>query len=408
MRPPARPQRTRRPGLLSNVTIFSLELRYPRLPATLRPAVVNLPYCPHFGSMPSAIMIESTEFVLPGLKEDGGLTNAYVRYKPMVDGNTIPDPHYPRVSLLLLHSVASHKEAWFPMVEHLFELQRTAPTNGFTIVEVWAMDSPNHGHAARLNDSLLRDFPNGITGMHWARAANLLLTSGLMASGCAVVGVGHSAGSCIIVQSTDGYPLDRLLLSSIIMVEPPMMTRDILRRAQTEGAPVLRAAEGALVRKDVWSSRAAAKEWFAKRIPWKRWDPRAFELFIEHGLLDLPTAAYPDTQQGVTLAASRVQESWGYSHHEDGFAALDRLSEICSTIPVHCVFGAVNDFIPVETQAGVMDESAGRRMRSIVRVAGAGHLVLQENPQGLALGLWGILHLDAMSSVGIVATGSKL
>ncbi|KAI0666058.1 alpha/beta-hydrolase [Trametes maxima] len=354
-------------------------------------------------------MLEATEFVLPGLKEDGGLTNAYVRYKPTVDDTTVPSPHYARVSLLLLHSVASHKEAWLPMVEHLFGLQYTAPIDSaFTIVEVWAMDSPNHGHAAKLNDNRLREFPNGITGMHWARAANLLLTSGLMEPGCAVVGVGHSAGSCIIVQSTDGYPIDRLLLSSIIMVEPPMMAPDILRRAQKEGAPVLRAAEGALVRKDIWPSRTAAKEWFAKRIPWKRWDPRAFELFIKHGLLDLPTSAYPNVHEGVTLAASRVQESWGYSHHEDGFAALDRLSEICSAIPVHCVFGAVNDFISMETQAGVMDESAGRRMRSIARVANAGHLVLQENPRGLALALWGILHSDFVSSAGMVATSSKL
>lgn len=82
------------------------------------------------------------------------------------------------------------------------------------------------------------------------------------------------------MQCTGGYPLDRLPLASMILVEPPMMTREGVERATEAGAVLILAVDIAKMRKDIWPSRAAAREWFAKRVPWKRWDPRALDLYI--------------------------------------------------------------------------------------------------------------------------------
>ncbi|KAJ2974055.1 hypothetical protein NUW54_g11954 [Trametes sanguinea] len=147
--------------------------------------------------------------------------------------------------------------------------------------------------------------------------------------------------------------------------------------------------------KDVWPSRAAAKEWFAQRWPWSRWDPRVLDLYVEHALCDMPTAAHPDLQEGVTLSTTREQEAWGYSGYDDAHASLERLKDLCPAIPVHSVFG--DDRLALQTAGGaaaIVDETVGRRMRSIVRVAQSGHLIVQENPRDLALALWGILHED--------------
>lgn len=55
------------------------------------------------------------------------------------------------------------KETWIPTIEHLFELQATVPSNTFSIIEAWAMDSPNHGRSAILNDTKLLAYPNGLS-----------------------------------------------------------------------------------------------------------------------------------------------------------------------------------------------------------------------------------------------------
>ncbi|KAI0655356.1 Alpha/beta hydrolase fold-1 [Cubamyces menziesii] len=352
-------------------------------------------------------MLEAAEYTLPGIKEDGGLVNAFVRYTPVAKKTATPWAHTgPQVALFLLHGVAYHKESWLPTLEHLFEIQNATPTTAFTIVEAWSMDSPNHGRAAVMNDHLLQAFPGGVAGTQWARAVNLFLKSGLIAPGTTVAAIGHSAGACILVQATDGHPLDRPPFSSLIMVEPPMITPEMLKRGREENAPLIRAVDAARARKDIWPSRAAAKEWFAKRYPWRRWDPRALDLYVEYGLRDLPSATYPD-KQGVTLATTRVQEVGGYVHYEDSFAAMERLKVICPAMPVHCIFGSVIDINPIEAQMDIANEKVGRKMRSIVRITGAGHLVVQEAPRNLAVAIWGILHEEYHQSALPAAT-SKL
>ncbi|OJT03500.1 hypothetical protein TRAPUB_5840 [Trametes pubescens] len=367
--------------------------------------------------------LDTTEFTLKGLEADGGLALAFVRATPKQEpqsakkkARTQPIAEPPRrLSLIFLHCVASRtfaasspphipsrshtmylridKETWLPTIEHLFEMDRAASNDAFTIVEAWCMDAPSHGRAAALNEKLLEAYPEGTTGLQWARGVQVLLKSGLIA-GNNVVGVGHSAGACIVLQSTEGYPLDRLPYSSLILVEPGLMTRAMLNAVRFDkSSPLTCAAEAVRMRKDIWPSRAAAREWLAKRFPYRRWDARVLDLFVEHALRELPTAVYTDKGEGVTLAVTQKDEIAGYSHYEDAFAALDALPGLCRAVPTHAIFGSVIDIVPPQLHACTIDASAGG-LRSIVRIAGAGHLCVQEDPRAVAQAIWGILHED--------------
>ncbi len=234
------------------------------------------------------------------------------------------------------------------------------------------------------------------------------------------------------IQSTDGYPLHELPYSSFILVEPTMMTRGIYQRALEQDTVLLRAIEVARGRKDIWPSRAAAREWFSKRLPWRRWDARVIDLYVVRVLLQLPLPSvvlnwcrntrcatyrrpptltarrasrsqprefkrYPATV--VTKTASRVWRDWS------SFARLYRCTPSLRATTIWCTsldLSAVRVPLksdcscnrPEETTQAIVSESAGCRMKSITTVADAGHLVVQENPRGLALAIWGILHID--------------
>ena len=83
--------------------------------------------------------------------------------------------------------------------------------------------------------------------------------------------------------------------------------------------------EGAVKRRDMWSSSDEARRLFRERA-FKLWDPRSIELHVvcihfyskrlyalidvqRYGLRALPTLTYPDKTQGVTLTCTKVQEA---------------------------------------------------------------------------------------------------
>nr|VWP01721.1 Uncharacterized protein [Ganoderma boninense] len=298
-------------------------------------------------------MLQTTDFSLPGVNDHPKLACSFVRWRPLQAengsaasnlGSTRSSAPSLRLSLVFFHCNGTHKETWLPTVEHLFDALHALPGAQFTVIEAWAIDSPQHGHAARLNDRVLLELPDGLDMDQWNAPVNTLFKSGLIA-GDRVVGIGHSAGSVSLITMTLGYALDRLPFSSMIVIEPPMMPPKMLKYAQEKRLPMLRAIELAKTRQDVWSSREEAREWFGRQFPWRRWDKRVFDLFIEHALHDLPTATYPSQREGVTLACTRAQDSAAYTKFKIGFTALDRLTKLCASLPVHCIFGETIDMV---------------------------------------------------------------
>ncbi|TCD66093.1 hypothetical protein EIP91_001851 [Steccherinum ochraceum] len=316
------------------------------------------------------------EFFLIGRPEHGSLRHAYKRYRWDRSSTAhIPSPKN-GIALVFLHCINSrvlHKETWEPTIEHIFELQATS-SNLVNVEEAWSMDIPNHGRAAKLNDEALQMRPEGIDAYVPADGLQLLLLSGLMI-GDKVVGVGHSAGAAITILETSGYPLTRLPFDSIILVEPSMMTREVLHKVMTGpdgGHPLRLIMTAAKRRLDTWKSRDEAHQWFVKRYPWKRWDPRVLELFVRYGLHDLPTGTYPTRYEGVTLAY---------------WLSFVLPYLFIASLAVGKKWCMWDD----EIRAGILDVEAGRRMTSVTTVDNAGHLIPQENPEGMANAIWMLL-----------------
>ncbi|GJJ14568.1 hypothetical protein Clacol_008833 [Clathrus columnatus] len=92
------------------------------------------------------------------------------------------------------------------------------------------------------------------------------------------------------------------------------------------------------------------------------------------GFRELPTLIYPD-KQGVTLTCPKSQEAACY---RDRFAArrmFQFLPAICSRVPVHVIWGAIDDSVASEVKERSTDPLTGRKMASIQRIEGVGHLV---------------------------------
>jgi len=181
--------------------------------------------------------------------------------------------------------------------------------------------------------------------------------------------------------------MDLNILPMLILVEPTLMTRQVLAEFTQSGAN----SPFAPLERDMWPSREDARAWMSRRSPWKDWKSQVLDHFIEFALRDLPIATYPNTRSGVTLCCTRQQEAIS---DQDAFDSIDRLTELCGMLPVHCIFGAKHDLVAAETQQALI---SGRRMASVTRIPGAGHLVVQEQPFKLAERVFAILNPDDYS-----------
>jgi len=72
-----------------------------------------------------------------------------------------------------------------------------------------------------------------------------------------------------------------------------------------------------------------------------------------------------------------------YRDRDGATAPIPGLKRTCSRIPVHIIFGTINDYIPRFVQDALTDPSSGRDFASITRIEGVGHLVPQEAPEKL-------------------------
>ncbi|KAI0040388.1 alpha/beta-hydrolase [Auriscalpium vulgare] len=340
--------------------------------------------------------MQTEELFFPGNAEDGAWTMAVKKYTPIASNEAKAET----VTMFFAHSVGTHKETWEPTIERLFELQATSRDSSIFIAEAWSIDGPNHGHAGVLNERAFFERPQGITSYEWARGMQALFNSGLMRPGTKRIGVGHSAGACALILSTTGYQLDNLPLESIVVVEPPMLPKEVVAKLGSDPSMALAAVvKAVMARRDVWVSREDAEQWLQKRLPWNRWHPAVLRSFVKHGLRDLPNMTHPDRTTGVTLACTKIQEAAGFGYWQDGLDALKRMEEISATIPTYCILGAEIDMVPPAAHNACI--KAGRS--SVQRIAGAGHSVVQEKPYELASAIW-----KAVTERGFDPASSKL
>ncbi|OCH85625.1 alpha/beta-hydrolase [Obba rivulosa] len=302
----------------------------------------------------------------PGLKLVG---------KRYVPANTRQDG----LTLIFTHCTGAHKELWEPTIQKLFELH--AKGSGLAIREAWAFDWQSHGEAGVVNAEALKSETNGLSVQEWADGLKAIAASEHLA-GHHLVGLGHSSGAAVLLLST--LPPAPVSYRALVLVEPSLITRELrLKHKAERDAALVRMMKALDGRRDVWGSRAEARAYFAKRLPWKMWDARVLDLFVAHGLTEVPGG-----EGKVTLSCNKNQEKGAYAIIEPHGVAVDRLASLDASVPVHTIFGERIDLVPKYAHDSIVEV---RKMVSITEVPGAGHQVVQEQPDRLAAAIAQVL-----------------
>jgi len=308
------------------------------------------------------------------------------------------DDNKDAVTLTLAHGTGFHKESWEPTLEELNDIlrsQSSLSTGGVKIRDVWSIDCPNHGDAAVINEDVLGwGYTNAFGWEEYARSIHLFLTG--QGTGVPVnfqtrkiIGIGHSMGAIALMLA--GMYSPQITFESLILVDPMLIPRPLKGQPEPMGVPL---EAGAAKRRDIWPSREEALKFFLLRTSFKVWDERVLKLLVEHGLRDLPTAEYPDEKQGVTLKCHKLQEAACYRDTVGRTRAYALLPHLCSILPIHFIYGGTDDYLPAWVKKEVLHSACRGKYASIARVAGAGHLVPQMQPQGLAEAIWVVLTQD--------------
>ena len=127
-----------------------------------------------------------------------------------------------------------------------------------------------------------------------------------------LIGIGHSMGGGQLVNLSLFHPR---LFHSLILLDPviqPRTTEIVLPKPGVPPNPNMAALS--TFRRDTWPSREAARQAFSKSPFYQAWDPRVFDLWIEHGLTPTPTLLHPDLQPPiVTLTTPPAMEVYQFS-----------------------------------------------------------------------------------------------
>ncbi|GLB40016.1 putative alpha/beta hydrolase family protein [Lyophyllum shimeji] len=287
------------------------------------------------------------------------------------------------LTLIFTHGVGFHKEQWEPAMDDLWALLNH--NNGTVRVrEMWAIDTPNHGDAAILNERALQyGYDQVFAWEDYGRSIHAFLTgfgTGLDVdfSTRRLVGIGHSMGSTALVLAHGYTPF--IQFESLILCELMSMNSHFAAKLANLYQ------RGSINRRDTWASHEEAYTLLKSRPAWKAWDDRVLRIFVNNGMRPLPTAEYPDKAEGVTLKCTRKQETACYRDLQGAERAYHLLGPTAKRVPVHMIYGAINDYVPEEAKDDIVQNAVGglRNLASFALVEGAGHLVMQMNPEGLA------------------------
>ncbi|KAJ7473141.1 Alpha/beta hydrolase fold-1 [Mycena galericulata] len=312
------------------------------------------------------------------------------------------------LTLIFVHGIGGHKEQWEPIIQGLFRLQHSKLPHQ-RVHEVWALDRQNHGDAALINrDELLRSREDGVSAYEWADAIAAFARSPRL-RGKRLVPIAHSAGAISVVGSTRAMNISAIPYAALVLIEPSMVTPDVFHRHIEKTISGLSAT--IKTRRDKWPSREAAHQWLRARYPWNIWDSRVFQSFIvlqplleilasdrflieDYGLVPTPTGE-------LTLKCDKHQEANCYPDPVSHFDSVKQISRIWRAVPLHIVWGNRDDLVPEVARGSISDRSEGRGAASIIRMQG-GHMLPQENPDGLAFAIGRVLDpIPALSEIPV-------
>ncbi|KAJ7822178.1 hypothetical protein B0H14DRAFT_3146448 [Mycena olivaceomarginata] len=163
---------------------------------------------------------------------------------------------------------------------------------------------------------------------------------------------------------------------AVILFEPV----HILQPATADDERILKGqlnVRGVQSRQATFASREDASLWARKRMPWKTWDDRVFQRYLQHGFRSIEGSSQ------VTTSCSIAQEIWQCEPNVPIIAG-HLYPKLCATVPVHGIFGQRPEMYSNATRDRFFDGKEGRSMASVQVILKAGHLLVQEKPDTAA------------------------
>ena len=202
---------------------------------------------------------------------------------------------------LLSHANGFCAGTWAPLAEHLA-----------TRFRVLAFDARGHGESSK---------PEGARAYAWGEFVLdlIALTERLLpelSQPQVAFAIGHSFGATATLEAAARRPdlFARIGLLDPVLVPPPDQGSESL-------AHRVDLADAARKRRQIWASRDEVRSAWRDREPFRDWDPRVFELYLQEGLRDRSDGR-------VELSCPREIEAAIYEANDrpDPFSAARRLS----------------------------------------------------------------------------------
>ncbi|KAJ7899079.1 Alpha/beta hydrolase family-domain-containing protein [Mycena leptocephala] len=315
-------------------------------------------------------------------------------------------------TLVLTHSLGVHMETWEVTADRLFMLSASANSR-VKICEMFSIESPNHGRSAVVNAEEIAKHPLNDWTREYSRAVQRFLTwlsaeKRVNLTARNLIGISHSFGAPALFIAAEAVPT--INFKAMITFEPGITSKDSPHRHRSNNAAIA----WAWLRPDVWRSRKAAKKELAASAMYSTWDPRVFDLFIEHGLIDHPASKHkaPFTFPGVITALSGnitlyriscessvidTNLSLKLSFHSDDLVVDEITSYAAATqrMPVHVVWGSIHELANQELKDFMSDAKGSRTPESVSYIQGASHMVIQQKPDKAAEVMHSLLLIES-------------
>ncbi|KAL1306776.1 hypothetical protein AAFC00_005437 [Neodothiora populina] len=204
-----------------------------------------------------------------------------------------PHPRKGDLTIIGAHANGFPKELYEPLWDELYAKLKA---NNIRIRSIWIADAAHQGQSGVINEKTLGNDPSWYDH---SRDLFLMINHFRAQMSPPFIGVGHSMGGFHLANLALIHPS---LFTTLILIDPV-----IQRVTNPEGnyAP----AKASTRRRDRWPSREAARTAFKKSKFYQTWDPRVLDLWIDHGIRDLPSELYPTHEpEEVTLTTSKHQE----------------------------------------------------------------------------------------------------
>ncbi|PHH86166.1 hypothetical protein CDD83_10635 [Cordyceps sp. RAO-2017] len=203
-----------------------------------------------------------------------------------------PTPRKGDITIVGAHGVGYPKELYEPLWD---DLQRQLRARGIRIRSIWVADAPWQCYSGLLNEG---DLGNDPSWNDYARDIAHMINVFRMPR--PLFAAGHSFGAAAMVHLSLQHPR---LFHGMLLLEPFICFTDFSTKLLGRFP-----AASAVLRRDTWPSRESAADHFRKSKLYGRWDPRALDKWIEHGVRGVPGSDKGE----VTLLTSKHQEQLTY------------------------------------------------------------------------------------------------